>query len=295
MIYEFILKNEFGYPVEKMCKYLRVTKNSFYDWVKKRDVLSPSNGKVQLLTGRIQFLFDENKQIYGSFRIHKLLEKEGFNYSRSYIAKKMRELDLKSILSRKHVITTDSNHSLPVAKNILDRDFSSLELGKKWISDITYIRVNNDWNYLTTIIDLADRKVVGWSLSEDMTTENTVLKAWFNARETRSIQDGFIFHSDRGVQYAANKMTKMLLFNGKITQSMSRKGNCWDNAVAESFFKTIKYEWLYRYKFSSFEQLYLSIDEYIQWYNTRRLHSSLGYLSPLEMESKLRNKIKKAA
>lgn len=257
--------------------------------------MSTSNEKVRLLTDRIQFIFAENKQIYGSFRIHKSLEREGFNYSRSYIAKKMKELGLKSILSRKHVITTDSNHSLPVARNILDRDFSSLELGKKWISDITYIRVNNDWNYLTTIIDLADRKVVGWSLSEDMTTENTILKAWFNARKTRSIQSGFIFHSDRGVQYAANKMTKMLLYNDKMTQSMSRKGNCWDNAVAESFFKTIKYEWLYRFKFCSFEQLNLSIQEYVQWYNTRRLHSTLGYLSPLEMEVKLRNNNKKAA
>jgi len=295
MIYEFILRNEFGYSVEKMCKYLKITRSSFYHWEKQRDLRSPSNEKTLLLTGRIQFLFKENKQIYGSFRIHKLLEKEGFNYSRSYIAKKMRELGLKSVLSRKHVVTTDSSHGLPIARNILDRDFMSLELGKKWISDITYIRVNNDWNYLTTIIDLADRKVVGWSLSEDMTTENTVLKSWFNARKTRSIQNGFIFHSDRGVQYASNKMTKMFLFNNKITQSMSRKGNCWDNAVAESFFKSIKYEWLYRFKFKSFEQLYASIDEYIQWYNTIRIHSALGYLSPLEMELKLRNKTKKAA
>jgi putative transposase len=207
----------------------------------------------------------------------------------------MSELGLKSVLRRKYVITTDSNHSLPVASNILDREFSSLELGKKWISDITYIRVNNDWNYLTTIIDLADRKVVGWTLSEDMTTENTIMKAWIDARKTRSIQNGFIFHSDRGVQYAANKTTKMFLFNSKITQSMSRKGNCWDNAVAESFFKTIKHEWLYRFRFKSFEQLYSSIEEYIHWYNTKRLHSTLNYLSPLEMELKLRNNIKKAA
>jgi transposase InsO family protein len=278
-----------------MCKYLRVTKSSFYHWSKKRDLISPTSEKTLLLTNRILFLFKDNKQIYGSYRIHELLEREGFNYSRSYIAKKMKELGLKSVLSRKYVVTTDSNHSLPVAKNILDREFNSLELGKKWISDITYIRVNNDWNYLTTIIDLADRKVVGWTLSEDMTTENTILKAWFNARETRSIQNGFIFHSDRGVQYAANKMTRMFLFNSKITQSMSRKGNCWDNAVAESFFKTIKHEWLYRFKFKSFEQLYSSIEEYIQWYNTKRLHSTLGYLSPLEMELKLRSNSKKAA
>jgi putative transposase len=177
MIYEFILRNEFDYPVEKMCEYLKVTKSSFYHWSKKRDLISPSSEKTLLLTDRILFLFKDNKEIYGSYRIHKLLEREGVNYSRSYIAKKMRELGLKSVLRRKYVITTDSNSSLPVVKNILDGEFNSLELGKKWISGINYIRVNNDWNYFTTIIDLANRKFVGWTLSEDMTKENTVMKA----------------------------------------------------------------------------------------------------------------------
>ena len=121
-----------------------------------------------------------------------------------------------------------------------------------------------------------------------MTTENTVMKAWISARNTRAIGDSMIFHSDRGVQYASNKMTRLFSFNRKITQSMSRKGNCWDNAVAESFFKTIKYEWLNRFKFSSYEQLFNSIAEYILWYNTKRLHSSLDYNSPLEMEVRLR-------
>ena len=148
-------------------------------------------------------------------------------------------MGLRSVLKRKFVITTDSKHAFPTAKNELDRDFTSLKLGYKWVSDITYIRVNDDWNYLTTIIDLADRKVVRWSLSEDMTTQNTVMPAWMSARNNRNIIDGFIFHSDRGVQYAFNKMTN-LSFNRKVIQSMSRKGDFWDNAVAESFFKTIK-------------------------------------------------------
>lgn len=207
----------------------------------------------------------------------------------------MREMGLKSILKRKFVITTDSKHSFPIADNILDRDFDSAKLGVKWISDITYIRVGDNWNYLTTVIDLADRKVIGWTLSEDMTTENTILKAWIMARKNRNINTNFIFHSDRGVQYASNKMTNLFYFNRKITQSMSRKGNCWDNAVAESFFKTIKYEWLYRFRFSSYLQLYESIDQYINWYNNERLHSSLGYITPLEMEIKLKEVVKKAA
>ncbi|MFL0093067.1 DDE-type integrase/transposase/recombinase, partial [Tenacibaculum maritimum] len=119
----------------------------------------------------------------------------------------MKELGLKSILKRKYVATTNSNHNLSIAKNELDRNFTSLKLGEKWVSDITYIRVNDHWNYLTTIIDLADKRVVGWSLSKDMTTENTIMKAWNLASNNRAITNKFIFHSDRGVQYASNKIT----------------------------------------------------------------------------------------
>ena len=155
--------------------------------------------------------------------------------------------------------------------------------------------MNDEWDYLTTIIDLADRKVVSWTLSQDMTAQNTIIKAWYLARSKREIKDGFIFHSDRGVQHASNKMTNLFFFNSKITQSMSRKGNCWDNAVAESFFKTIKHEWIFRFKFNSYTQLYESIEDYINWYNTERLHASLGYLTPLEMELKLKGFINKAA
>jgi putative transposase len=274
---------------------MKISKSSYYYWVNRNNLTSPLKERTLFLDERIKKLFKESREIYGSYRIQKMLEREGLCYNRSYIARRMKRLGLKSVLRRKYVITTDSSHTLSIAENILDRDFLSLEIGKKWISDITYIRVNNEWNYLTTVIDLADRKVVGWSLSKDMTTENTVKEAWLNARNNRNIRSGFIFHSDRGVQYAAYKMTRMFTFNRKITQSMSRKGNCWDNAVAESFFKSIKHEWLYRFKFKSFEQLYLSIEDYIQWYNTKRLHSTLGYLTPLEMELKLKNKINKAA
>lgn len=294
MIYKFILKNEVNFPVEKMCSCLKISRSAYYYWTKNNYLTSPLKEKTLLLDNRIKSIFHENRQIYGSYRIQKVLEREGLKYTRSYIAKRMNLLGLKSVLRKKYVVTTDSNHALPIARNLLDRQFHSLEIGMKWISDITYIRVNDDWMYLTTIIDLADRKVVGWSLSDDMTTENTVMKAWFNARKIRSIKEGFIFHSDRGVQYAATKMTQIFKHNIKITQSMSRKGNCWDNAVAESFFKTIKHEWLNRFKFKSYEELLISINDYIHWYNTKRLHSSLGYLTPLETEIIL-NKIKNAA
>ena len=294
MRYNFILRNETNYPVERMCKSMRVSKNAYYHWVKTKDTAILETSKMKLKE-RIKVVFEESRQIYGSCRIQKKLEREGLIYSRSYVGLLMKEMGLKSVLKRKYVVTTDSKHTLPIANNELNRDFTSLKSGKKWVSDITCIRVNDNWNYLTTIIDLADRKIVGWTLSEDMTTENTIMKAWLIARRNRTIIEGFIFHSDRGVQYASNKMFNLFYFNRKITQSMSRKGNCWDNAVAESFFKTIKHEWLYRFKFTSFDQLNASIDDYISWYNNERLHSSLGYLTPLEMEVKLRGFIKIAA
>lgn len=273
---------------------MEVSKNAYYHW-RKKDGPSMIPAPKEILKLKIKEAFENSRQIYGSCRIQKMLEREGMVYSRSYIALLMREMGIKSILRRKYVVTTDSGHSLPIAGNVLNRDFTGSELGQKWVSDITYIRVNDQWNYLTTIIDLADRKVVGWSLSEDMTTDNTVFKAWCDARGNRNITDGFIFHSDRGVQYASEKMTDILHFNRKITQSMSRKGNCWDNAVAESFFKSIKNEWIYRFRFNSFEKLYEKIEDYIKWYNTERIHSSLGYRTPLEMEKLLRNNFNKAA
>jgi transposase InsO family protein len=271
-----------------------VSKNAYYHWLKNKDSTIVQTAKNHL-EKRIKVIFEDSKEIYGSHRIQKKLEREGLRYCRSYIGLLMKEMGLRSVLKRKFVTTTDSNHAFPVAENVLNRDFGSLQIGEKWISDITYIRVNNDWNYLTTIIDLADRKVVSWTLSEDMTAQNTIVKAWYLARNKRQIKNGFVFHSDRGVQYASHKMTDLFSFNSKITQSMSRKGNCWDNAVAESFFKTIKYEWLYRFKFTSYNQLNESIKDYVDWYNTERLHSSLSYLTPLEMELKLKGYMNKAA
>jgi transposase InsO family protein len=201
---------------------MKVSKNAYYHWFKNKDIVLFKTATIHLKE-RIKILFEQNKEIYGSYRIQKKLEQEGLIYCRSYIGLLMKELGLRSVLKRKFVITTDSNHQHLIAENKLNRDFYSVKLGEKWVSDITYIRVNDHWNYLTTIIDLADRKVVGWSLSEDMTTQNTVMKAWIDALKTRKICNNLIFHSDRGVQYASNKITNLCGFNLKITQSMSRK------------------------------------------------------------------------
>jgi len=277
-----------------MCKILQVSYNAYHHWKNKPKVLYK---RIDFLKSRIRLIFDENKGIYGAPRIKKILEKEGIVLSKSYISQLMRQMNLKSILAKKYVVTTDSSHDYKISDNKLNREFSSPNIGQKWVSDITYIKVGDHWNYLTVILDLVDRKVVGHHVSETMKTDDTILPTWNMARSSRMIDENFIFHSDRGIQYACNKIRNIFLHNKKITQSMSKKGDCWDNAVAESFFKTIKYEWLNRFEFDTSLQLNDAVDDYIQWYNTKRLHSTLGYKTPLEKQielQKLKNYIKVA-
>lgn len=269
---------------------MKVSTNAYYSWLRTRNSKTERTTLMYLKT-RIAAIFNKNRQVYGSLRIQKALQREGLFYSRSYIALLMKQLGLKSVVSKQFKIcTTDSKYDYPIAKNLLNRDFTAKELGEKWVSDISYIKVNNQWNYITTILDLADRKIVAWTLSEDMTTENTVYKTWLKARKKREITVNHIFHSDRGVQYAANKMTSIFTNSTKIKQSMSRKGNCWDNAVAEAFFKTLKYECTNRYNFSSYSQAYTVIKDYIKWYNYERLHSSLDFKTPAEKELEIKIK-----
>ena len=248
-----------------------------------------------MLVEKIKLVFEKSRKVYGSPRITEILRKDGVMISKSYVARLMKEMGLRSVIRKKFVVTTDSKHDDPIAPNTLDREFEVDELGKVWVSDITYIRMNSEWVYLTTIIDLADRMVVGWSISKDMTAENTVQKAWSHARRRRQIKDGFIFHSDRGIQYTCLSTRNLFTFNIKASQSMSRKGNCWDNAVAESFFKSIKAECLNLYKFTSYRQVAGCVNDYMEWYNCERIHSSLGYKTPLEKEIELRSKLKNVA
>ena len=267
---------------------MEVSKNAYYSWLRTQTIRTPKASLLYLKT-RIEAIFNKSKQVYGSLRIQKSLEREELFYSRSYVALLMKQLGLKSVVCKQFkVCTTNSKHGLPVAENILNRNFTATQLGEKWVSDISYIKVGNHWNYITTILDLADRKIVAWSLSEDMTTENTIYKTWLKARKNRTITDNHIFHSDRGVQYASNKMTAILTHSFKIKQSMSRKGNCWDNAVAESFFQALKYECTNRYSLASFLQAYNIIEDYINWYNYERLQSSLGFKTPAEKELEIK-------
>ena len=202
-------------------------------------------------------------------------------------------MEIRSKLSKKYKVTTNSNHSEPVAEKILNRAFQTNEPSKAWVSDITCIPVQEGFLYLTSVIDLFDRKLVGWSISQNITTEATVIPAFNMAVKKRPPERLMIFHSDRGLQYASKKMVNLLASYG-IRQSMSRKGNCWDNAVAESFFKTLKAELIYGNKLLPKEKMRTELFEFIEiWYNRRRRHSALKNLTIEEFWREYIQKINK--
>ena len=276
-----------------MCEVLNVSSSCFYRWLACPE--SPGEQRSKALVDQIQQVHSDSKYIYGSPRITAELHKKGEMVSRSYVARLMKKHGIRSKVKKKYRVTTDSSHSYGIAENLLQRDFSADALSQKWVSDITYIHTGKGWLYLTTVIDLADRKVIGWSLSTDMTAKNTSVEAIKMAIRNRGVKDGLIFHSDRGIQYACDEFRKVIVENS-ILQSMSRKANCWDNAVAESFFKTLKAEMIYHRKFIDQQSAKLEIFGYIEgFYNTKRTHSALGYKTPKQIEEMLLEKKKMAA
>jgi putative transposase len=225
-----------------------------------------------MLEQEILKAFQNSKNTYGSPRITQVLNQKQIKVSRPRVARIMKKVHLRSIVKKKFRVTTDSSHKFSIPENKLDRNFKPGTLGAVWVSDITYIRTKQGWLYLTTVIDLGDRKVIGWALSTTMKAADTVIPAFKMAQRNRPITQQLIFHSDRGIQYACNEVRELLEKNPLITRSMSRKGNCWDNAVAESFFKTLKTECVYQNKFTHKEQAALLVFEYIEsWYNRKRL------------------------
>ncbi|MFV8369576.1 IS3 family transposase [Flavobacterium sp. LB2R40] len=289
MIYSFIKSNEQLFPIEKMCKVLQVSSGSYYRW-KKQAITARQQLKITIKE-QITLIYFAAKQRYGSPRITLELLSIGYKISRITVAKYMKQLGLRSKLSKKFKVTTNSNHNYLIVENILNREFVVKMPSKVWVSDITYIQTKEGFVYLTTIMDLYDRKIIGWSLSDGMSTDETTLGAWKMAIKNRNIEEGLIFHSDRGVQYASKKFVNVLDSYKKITRSMSRKGNCWDNAVAESFFKSLKTELIYGNKLISKEQMKLEIFEYIEiWYNRKRRHSALNYATIEEFNNQINYK-----
>lgn len=268
-----------------MCKVLKVNRLSYYHWIKNGCIVKKVDEKLNEL---ITIIFEQGRGNYGTRRIKEALVKRyGFVVSKRRISAIMKDLGLKAKTKKRYKInTTDSNHDLPIAPNMLNRDFYASNPDEKWVGDITYIPTNEGWLYLATVIDLYSRKIVGWSMDDTMKT-SLVNDALNMAIKNRKPPKGLIWHTDRGSQYASYSHKDLLKEHG-IVQSMSRKGNCWDNAVAESFFHTLKTELVYHEIYETKAQANQSIFEYIEvFYNRQRMHSANNNLSPVEFENKM--------
>ena len=271
--------------MSELCKVLEVSSSGYYKWLRLGGSSQHSREDEQL-SYEVRCVFQDSLGRYGSPRIYQLLRRTGRRCSRRRVARLMRQSGLTARRRTRRVRTTDSGHGSPVAANLLNRRFSVAEIegpNRCWCSDFTYIATDQGWLFLAVVIDLFSRRVVGWSMSDTMEVD-FVLDAFTMAVVQRKPEAGLLHHSDRGSQYAA-QVHRQLLDGESVTTSMSRKGNCWDNAVVESFFATLKTELIGRRKFATRAAARRAIFEYIEgFYNRQRLHSTLGYMSPAEYE-----------
>lgn len=265
-----------------MCEVLNVSRSAYYLWLKNPITKKKEEDSKLLL--EIKRVHKDSRETYGIRRITAQLNKDGIACGRNKVKRLMRENNIYCRTKRKFKATTNSNHSLPVASNLLNQDFTAEKPNQIWCGDITYIATEEGWLYLAAIEDLYTRKIVGWSMGTSITRHLTI-KALDQAVKSQSPNDGVIFHSDRGVQYAAYDYQNRLKEYNMI-QSMSRKGNCYDNAPMESFFSSLKKDIIYGKKFKTRSEARLEIVDYIEtFYNPKRLHSSLGNKSPKEFEN----------
>lgn len=260
---------------------LGVSRSSYYR--RKNKGNSKRAQENEKILDMIRQIFSESKQRYGSPRITAELNRRGIVCNKKRIARIMSENGIQARIFRKYRNTTQSDHQREKSDNLLNREFNRKRINEVWTSDITYIRTSEGWLYLAAVMDIYSRKVVGWQLDKTLSSELVEI-AFSNALLNRKIKRGIIFHSDQGIQYASESFRKMLRKNGFL-QSMSRKGNCWDNAITETFFHTLKTELTNRIKYKTREEARVSIFEYIEiFYNRKRLHSAIGYCSPVEYE-----------
>lgn len=264
-----------------MCRVLSVSKSGYYAWLGRPESKRSSENRRLLL--RIRIVHKESRETYGSPRVHRRLLRDGVRCGEVRVAKLMAAHGIRALRKRKFVVTTDSKHNHPVADNVLDRQFEVAEPNKVWVSDITYIPTGEGWLYLSGVLDLCSKLVVGWSMS-DRLESSLATDALEMAYGRRQPGRGLLHHSDRGSQYASGEYGRLLDRYG-MQMSMSRKGNCWDNAPVESFFGTLKRELVHHRRYRTKQEARRDIFEYIEvFYNRERLHSSLGYMSPAEFE-----------
>jgi transposase InsO family protein len=280
MKYQFIDTYRSEFAVERMCRALKVSKSGYYAWrIRPQSKRARENEK---LDHHIKTIY-RKKGMYGSPRITKALHRQNIACSENRVARRMRSNDIKAKTKKRFKVTTNSKHNHPVAENLLDQNFRAQRPNQVWASDITYIWTREGWLYLAVIVDLFSRHIVGWAMSNHLGQE-LALNALKQALWRRRPPQGVLFHSDQGVQYACQAFRK-LLNHHKCIQSMSGKGNCYDNAVVESFFHTLKTELIYFENYSTREAAKNSIFEYMEsYYNRDRLHSTLKYCSPVQFE-----------
>lgn len=261
---------------------MRVSRSGFYDFLKSHQSASSGEGPDARLKVRIQAIFKFHRQSYGSRRMLIELTTEGYQIGRYKVRRLMRDLGLKAKRRRRFKVTTESNHRYPVAGNILDRNFDVTAPNSVWAADISYVWTLEGWLYLAVVMDLFSRQIVGWAADRRI-KKHLTLNALAMAYWRRKPPIGLLHHSDRGSQYACEDYQKRLQSYGMVA-SMSRKGNCWDNAPMERFFRSLKTEALNGMRFATRASARLEILDYITYYNCHRLHSTLGYLSPMAYE-----------
>lgn len=284
MRYAWIERHRDEYTIARMCQHLDVSRTGYLQWRKR----APSDRAIAnaALDAQVAAIHAQARRSYGRPRIVRVLHANGVAVGHERVRQSLLRQALRPVYRKPYRVTTDSAHMKPVAANVLNRRFARWQINRAWLADLTYIRTDEGWLYLACILDLGSRRVVGWSLSERMKTQ-LVCDALTMAYWRRKPPAGLIMHSDRGVQYAADEHRK-LIAQYRMVQSMSRKGNCWDNAPMESFFKTLKVEWVDRMRYTTRAQARLDVIDWIEgFYNAQRVHSSIEYQSPSSFEKHL--------
>lgn len=268
-----------------MCEVLRVSRSGYYDWRRRQGTEGKREAENRVLTGQIREAFEASDQTYGSPRVWRQLQEDGVSCGENRVARLMQKAGLRAMRpDRAWPRTTISDPKLPTFENVLDRDFVAEAPDMKWAADITYIPTDEGWLYLSVVLDLSSRRVVGWAMKSTL-DRSLATEALEMALTRRKPNAGLIHHSDRGCQYASEDQ-RGILTDHRILGSMSRRGNCLDNAPVESFFGTLKTERVHRRRYQTRSQAKRDLFQYIEvWYNRKRLHSGLGYMSPVEFEA----------
>lgn len=284
MRYAWIEEHRDQYDVARMCRQLEVSRTGYYQW--RRRPASRRACADSLLDAHVAAIHAQRWRRYGRPRILLDLREQGLRVGHERVRKSLRRQGLRPVYRRPYRITTDSDHAKPVAPNVLDRRFDGWNPDQAWVGDITYIDTDQGWLYLACVMDLASRRIVGWSMSERMKAD-LVLQALQAACWQRKPLPGLIMHTDRGSQYAGDRH-RQLLEDFRMTQSMSRVGNCWDNAPMESFFKTLKVERVYQTRYATRDQARTDIVDWIEgFYNRQRRHSAINYQTPVAAEARM--------